>query len=67
MNEVIMGIRVIKMYTWDYAFKKLIAKLRRFVSFKDSNCTVTILTPIHWSTDYFIIVYSQFSIIVLSL
>ena len=24
MNEVISGIRVVKMYAWDYAFKKLI-------------------------------------------
>ena len=29
MNEVISGIRVIKMYAWEYAFKKLVKKLRR--------------------------------------
>ena len=28
MNEIISGIRVIKMYAWEYAFKKLITKLR---------------------------------------
>jgi ATP-binding cassette subfamily C (CFTR/MRP) protein 4 len=29
MNEVISGIRVIKMYGWEYAFKRLISKIRR--------------------------------------
>ena len=29
MNEVISGIRVIKMYAWENAFNKLISKLRR--------------------------------------
>ena len=32
MNEIISGIRVVKMYAWDYAFKKLIKQLRRFIS-----------------------------------
>lgn len=31
MNEVISGIRVIKMYAWEYAFKKVITSLRRLV------------------------------------
>ncbi len=29
MNEVITGIRVIKMYAWEYAFKKLITAIRK--------------------------------------
>ena len=29
MNEVITGIRVIKMYAWEYAFKRVVSKLRR--------------------------------------
>ena len=29
MNEVITGIRVIKMYAWEYAFKQVVAKLRK--------------------------------------
>ena len=29
MNEIISGIRVIKMYAWENAFNKLVAKLRR--------------------------------------
>ena len=29
MNEVISGIRVIKMYAWEYAFKKVVTKLRK--------------------------------------
>ena len=35
MNEVIVGIRVIKMYAWEYAFKKVVSKLRRLVV---NNC-----------------------------
>ena len=31
MNEVISGIRVIKMYAWEYAFRKVVTKLRRYV------------------------------------
>lgn len=31
MNDVILGIQVIKMYAWENAFKKLITKLRRLV------------------------------------
>ena len=30
MNEIISGIRVIKMYAWENAFRKLIAKIRRY-------------------------------------
>ena len=29
MNEVITGIRVIKMYAWEYAFKDLVAGIRK--------------------------------------
>ena len=29
MNEVIVGIRVIKMYAWEYAFKRVVSKIRR--------------------------------------
>ena len=29
MNEVISGIRVIKMYAWEYAFRDLVTKLRQ--------------------------------------
>ena len=32
MNEVISGIRVIKMYAWENAFSKLISKLRRYTN-----------------------------------
>ena len=31
MNEVISGIRVLKMYGWEYAFSRLIAKIRRYI------------------------------------
>ena len=30
MNEIISGMRVIKMYTWEKPFAKLVANLRRF-------------------------------------
>ena len=29
MNEVISGIRVIKMYAWEYAFTHVISNIRR--------------------------------------
>ena len=29
MNEVISGIRVIKMYTWEYAFSNVVAAIRK--------------------------------------
>ena len=29
MNEVILGIRVIKMYAWEYAFKKVVTAIRK--------------------------------------
>lgn len=29
MNEIIVGIRVIKMYAWEYAFKRVVSKLRK--------------------------------------
>ena len=31
MNEIITGIKVIKMYAWEYAFKAVVSKLRRLV------------------------------------
>ena len=29
MNEVIIGIRVIKMYAWEHAFKRVVQQLRK--------------------------------------
>ena len=31
MNEVIAGIRVIKMYAWEYPLKRVLSKIRRYV------------------------------------
>ena len=31
MNEVITGIRVIKMYAWEYAFSDVVNKIRRYM------------------------------------
>ena len=31
MNEIIVGIRVIKMYAWEHAFKRVVSKLRKYV------------------------------------
>ena len=30
MNEIIGGIRIVKMYGWEYAFQELINSLRRY-------------------------------------
>ncbi len=29
MNEIISGMKVIKMYAWEYAFKAVVSKLRK--------------------------------------
>ena len=29
MNEIIAGMRVIKMYAWEYPFKKIVDNIRR--------------------------------------
>ncbi len=53
MNEVICGMRVIKMYAWEYAFKRVVSKIRQkecFLIFKSlviraiqqGNATVSI-------------------------
>ena len=31
MNEVITGIRVIKMYAWEHAFKRVVTAIRKYV------------------------------------
>ena len=31
MNEIITGIRVIKMYAWEYAFSHVVTAVRRLV------------------------------------
>ena len=31
MNEVVLGMRLIKMYAWELAFKKVVTALRRFI------------------------------------
>lgn len=55
MNEIISGIRVIKMYTWEEPFAKLVADIRRLVlkvaNYKINNMlqpTITaVLVAIH--------------------
>lgn len=37
MNEVINGIRVIKMYAWEHVFKKVVNALRKWVSWADAT------------------------------
>ena len=46
MNEVISGIRVIKMYAWEYAFKRIVTKLRRWVNKTDLFWDVVLLLHI---------------------
>jgi len=31
MNEIITGIRVIKMYAWEHAFKRVVSAIRKWV------------------------------------
>ena len=31
MSEVLSSIRVIKMYTWEYPFKNMVDKIRKYV------------------------------------
>ena len=47
MNEIISGIRVVKMYAWDYAFKKLIKKIRRCATICMSAMLSMQLSPIY--------------------
>ena len=47
MNEVICAMRVIKMYAWEYAFKKMVEKLRRLaINVKSSTLPVVIISAI---------------------
>ena len=47
MNEIISGIRVIKMYAWENAFNRLISKLRRYLyMYKCMTCDVHM--PLNW-------------------
>ena len=40
MNEIISGIRVIKMYGWEYAFKRLISEIRRCSHIANHNIVI---------------------------
>ena len=46
MNEVITGIRVIKMYAWEYAFKRVIGKLRRLVLYEYTCTSINVIVHI---------------------
>ena len=53
MNEVISGIRVIKMYAWEYAFRGIVTKLRRWVNktefqFLSTESMVYVWVQIPW-------------------
>ena len=47
MNEVISGMRVIKMYTWEYAFKKMVDKIRKQVIIFLLLCSLNISIAFH--------------------
>lgn len=36
MNEVICGMRVIKMYAWEYPFSKLVCNVRRYIFYNET-------------------------------
>lgn len=42
MNEIISGMRVIKMYTWEESFAKLVAEIRRYSLSRRENLRLTI-------------------------
>lgn len=42
MNEIISGMRVIKMYTWEESFTKLVAEIRRYSLSRRENLWLTI-------------------------
>lgn len=42
MNEIISGMRVIKMYTWEESFAKLVAEIRRYSLSRRENSRLTI-------------------------
>lgn len=45
MNEIITGIRVIKMYAWENAFKRVVTNLRRSALYKDQSLICTFIYP----------------------
>jgi len=38
MNEIVTGMKVIKMYSWEKSFAEMIADIRRFVLILNDNC-----------------------------
>ena len=38
IKEIIMGIRAVKMYAWEWKFRDLVAKIRRFVCQACAKC-----------------------------
>ena len=43
MNEVITGIRVIKMYAWEYAFSDVVNKIRRYTCALDLHVPIALI------------------------
>lgn len=33
MNEIVLGIQVIKMYAWEHSFAEMVDKIRKYVQF----------------------------------
>ena len=51
MNEVITGIRVIKMYAWEYAFSDVVNKIRRCTGSTGLYCHISCSVQ-HAQKDY---------------
>ena len=59
MNEIISGMRVVKMYAWEYAFKKMVDHIRMYVV----TIMITFQLQINYSYRKEIYIYAKIALI----